>query len=970
MKKLQVICAGFVLGLIFNLHAQEAATQDGAVSSADAAQPVESLTDFQVALKALETVPPLPASEVPEETHGFYSAQNPDWPPLPADVLNLPIWPIGDGMFVLDDTNVNYVELQAESEEAAQAKAALQKITSSRSGGMSPMFSLISSPGGTPVYITNLVTAPDNNGSMTVTFSIAGGTNGFAYDIYATTNLAYSPIYSQWTWLGQGYTTNTYTFTNQSPGYTFYVLAIPRQTMVVAWGDDSSGQCDVPAGLTNAVDVAAGYDFSLALKSDGTVAAWGDNTYGETNVPAGLTNVAAIAAGYAHVLALLQNGTVVAWGADSYGQTNIPAGLTNVTAIAAGYAFSMALRNDGSVIAWGDNTYHQTNVPAMEPATQIAAGWFHCVALLTNGTVAAWGFNGADFGWNITNVPAGLSNVVSVAAGAYHSLALKTDGTVAAWGAGSTDSGFENYGQCIVPAGLSNVVAVDGGLLHSMALQADGTVVEWGSDTYGAADVPDRLTGVKSISGGGFYSMAVRSGSLTPVILAEPGDQYAPAGGTVTFYSEGAGLYGVTYQWQFDGVNIAGATGASLTLTNVQSANIGSYQVIISNSAGSVTSDNANFYLVTPPVITSQAPLPTNQIVIFQTNLTLSVTVTAPGQLNGFPLSCQWQLNGTNISGATSTNCSIFADTNSSGTYSIIVTNAAGSASAVWQVTMTYTGSYIAPGTLAYHLSTNAVGYANGYSGGGNDKFELSGWVYDLYSGTNMAHLTNSVWSTNFWLHGVQGLSATSIGISNSLGGQGLVTMVSPRHCVYATHMHVSPGYFMAAFLDSNNIIYWRTNMQSVDIGDDISVGILNADLPLSIGFLPVAPTNLASYLPTNSFSYVQGIGMNQDMNLFSQPMVFPYPAVSWNSSISAPYGLPVNWDIALRGGDSSGPERLLIANQLVLVSHNSGPTAGPNYAFQIDAINQLMHYLSTNNSVGTDYQITQFTLTNWPTIH
>src|SRR5450759_1860434 len=37
---------------------------------------------------------------------------------------------------------------------------------------------------------------------------------------------------------------------------------------VKAWGDDSSKQTDVPAGLTGVVAVAAGDAFSLALKSD------------------------------------------------------------------------------------------------------------------------------------------------------------------------------------------------------------------------------------------------------------------------------------------------------------------------------------------------------------------------------------------------------------------------------------------------------------------------------------------------------------------------------------------------------------------------------------------------------------------------------------------------------------------------------------------------------------------------------
>lgn len=866
---------------------------------------------------------------------------------------------------------VNLIQQLQEEELNREIMAVMgldAEIDSPNGGGMSPMFSLISSSDSTPVYLANLV-ATRTNGSTKVTFSIAGGTNGFAYDIFSTTNLAGSPVYSQWTWLGQGYTSNNYTFNNQPLDNSFYTLAIPRQTMVIAWGEDTDGQCDVPAGLTNAIDVAAGDDFCLALKADGTVVAWGDNIYGECNVPVGLTNVASIAAGGVHALALLQNGTVVAWGGNTYGETNVPVGLTNVVSLAVGEAFNLALRNDGTIVAWGSNNYGQTNV-STTGIKQIAAAAFDSLILSSNGTVAVCGYNdGGVFGWNITSVPAGLSNVVALAGGHLHVLAAKTDGTMTAWGAGKTTSGYENYGQAMVPVGLSNVVALAAGGFHSMALRADGTAVAWGDNLYGESIVPDRLTGVKAIATGFNHSVALRSGSMTPVIFEEPVNQYAIAGATVTFSAYGEGVAGVQYQWQFNGVNIVGATGANLTLTNVQAANVGSYQVLIVNVAGYVTSDAATFTLITPPVIVSQAPMPTNQVTIYQTNLTLSVAASAPGQPNGFPLHYQWKFNGANI-GANTASCVFNVGTNTDGAYSVLVTNAAGSTSAVWQVTMTYVGSYIAPGTLAYYLSTNTVAYASWYSGSSADETVVANWTSATYSSNNMTLLTNAVWSTNFWLKGVQGLSATPIGTSNSPGGQTLITMVSPRHYLRAHHTGGLAG--MTAFLDTNNVIYWRTSVQQVGIGNDTDIGILNEDLPSSVGFLPVIPTNAPSYLPTNSISYVQGIGMNQKMRLFGQPMTFrDTNFIYWNSGSMAPFGLTMNWNVTIVPGDSSNPEMFLIGNQLVLVSHNFNTPNGPNYAYQIDAINQQMHYLSTNNAVtNTDYQLIQFSLTNWPTIH
>jgi hypothetical protein len=87
--------------------------------------------------------------------------------------------------------------------------------------------------------------------------------------------------------------------------------ASPAQTTVqagtpLAWGYNAYGQSDIPSGLTDVVDVAAGTYHSLALKSDGTVVAWGDNRLDQTNVPNGLTGVVDVAAGGNHNLAVKQ----------------------------------------------------------------------------------------------------------------------------------------------------------------------------------------------------------------------------------------------------------------------------------------------------------------------------------------------------------------------------------------------------------------------------------------------------------------------------------------------------------------------------------------------------------------------------------------------------------------------------------------------------------------------------------------
>jgi hypothetical protein len=143
-------------------------------------------------------------------------------------------------------------------------------------------------------------------------------------------------------------------------------VALLTNGAVSAWGLNSNGTTNVPPNLSNVIAIAAGPMHTLALQSNGTVAAWGYGPYGETNVPAGLSNVVAIAAGENHNLALKLDGTVTAWGRNDLGQTNAPAGLSNVMAVAAGNAHSVALKNDGTVVVWGDNSSGQTNVPVAQ----------------------------------------------------------------------------------------------------------------------------------------------------------------------------------------------------------------------------------------------------------------------------------------------------------------------------------------------------------------------------------------------------------------------------------------------------------------------------------------------------------------------------------------------------------------------------------------------------------------------------
>ncbi len=354
--------------------------------------------------------------------------------------------------------------------------------------------------------------------------------------------------------------------------------ALLSVAQVLVWPSSSGATPIMPTALTNVISVSAGDYHVLALKADGLVACWASPyPYAQssvTNVPPGLSSVISIAAGPNYNLALRANGTVAAWG---YSTPSVPPGLSNVVAIAAGGA-ALALKANGTVVAWGDNNSGQTNLPAgLSNVIAVAAGSYHGLVLKADGTAVAWGRNS----YGQSTVPPSVTNVIAIAAAGERSMALRRDGTVVVWG----------YYPPTPPTGLSNVVAIAVGRSQVLALRADGTVVSWGSYL---ATVPAGLTNGVAIAAGGTSGFSVAAvGNGAPVLTIQPAAQTTAREATVQFHARAVGVQPLSYQWQFDGKNIPGATVADLTLTYMQPTNIGSYRVVVSNALGTAVSATA-----------------------------------------------------------------------------------------------------------------------------------------------------------------------------------------------------------------------------------------------------------------------------------------------------------------------------------------------------------------------------------------
>jgi glucose/arabinose dehydrogenase len=105
----------------------------------------------------------------------------------------------------------------------------------------------------------------------------------------------------------------------------------------------------------------------------------------------------------------------------------------------------------------------------------------------------------------------------------------------------------------------------------------------------------------------------VSTNSSAPVITSQPVSTSVTVGQSATFSVQVSGTSPFTYQWQKNGTNIAIANQSSYTITNAQLADAGNYRVIITNIAGTVTSNAAsltvNVVPNTAPTATITAPM-------------------------------------------------------------------------------------------------------------------------------------------------------------------------------------------------------------------------------------------------------------------------------------------------------------------------------------------------------------------------
>ena len=441
-------------------------------------------------------------------------------------------------------------------------------------------------------------------------------------------------------------------------------LALKSDGTVVAWGNNSSGQTTLPSGLSGVVAISAGDFHSLALKSDGTPVAWGYNFYGQSTFSPGLANVTGLAAGSMHTLVMRSaaaDTVVPAIATHPLSQTAYLTGTVtfSITLAANPAAASLQWRKNGVPIfgAQGSSytlfslgaadaanydvvvtngvasvtsnpaTLTVVTPPAPVITTQPANG------VLNAGNVGSFRVSVTSpvfvtYQWRKNNTPlSGKNDSVLVLgavqlsdAGSYDVIATNAGGSVTSTAASlvvypATAPAFSTQpvgGILEVGNHASFSAAVTGAVPISFQWRKNGTPIV-GANTL-SLSLPNA-----QLADAGVYDLVATNGlgattsapatllftsQLTPPTITQPPiSQTALVGVTASFSVVAGGVPAPTFQWRRNGLPLAGATAATLTLGLVQETDAAAYDVVVTNLQGSVISAPATLTVRGRPVI-------------------------------------------------------------------------------------------------------------------------------------------------------------------------------------------------------------------------------------------------------------------------------------------------------------------------------------------------------------------------------
>ena len=265
-----------------------------------------------------------------------------------------------------------------------------------------------------------------------------------------------------------------------------------------------------------------------------------------------------------------------------------------------------------------------------------------------------------------------------------------------------------------------------------------------------------------------------------------------------------------------------------------------------------------------------------------------------------------------------------------------------------------------ATGSLRKHILDSFTGYVD-------SKIPLTGLpIFSSQDHITPAYVRNSdCWGNDF----VSAL--TSISPWNSDGGiyrAGI--LVSPRHVIFATHFMPSVGSTVR-FVTAGNVVVDRilSNVSILPAIDtyypDIAIGVLSSDVPETIDFARVLPSDWESKLPSLAGYPVMCGNTDQEEHLHIRDVLLiptattPRTLVSFRQPVAEPFN---GFYEDIVGGDSSNPAFMVINGRLVLLT--CWTYGGSGYGTSIYAFKSSIN--SVMASLGGGYSLTDADLSGF----
>ena len=441
-------------------------------------------------------------------------------------------------------------------------------------------------------------------------------------------------------------------------------------------------------------------------------------------------------------------------------------------------------------------------------------------------------------------------------------------------------------------------------------------------------------------------TVTVSPAASGPSITSQPANKTVTAGQTASFSVTATGGAPLSYQWRKNGVNISGAMSSTYTTPATTTADSGStFSVVVTNSAGSATSNNATLTVNAASVAPSITSQPANQTVT--AGQTASFSVSASGTA---PMSYQWKKNGANITGAMSSSYTTPATTtaDSGSTFSVVVTNSAGTATSN-NATLTVSSANAAPSITSQPANkTVTAGQTASFSVTATGTGPLSyQWKKN---GSNITGAMSSSYTTAAATTADSG-SAFSVVVTNSAGtatsNSATLTVssanVAPSITTQPANQTVAVGQaasFSVLATGTGPLSYqWRKNGTNIgganassyttpttttaDSGSSFSVMVSNSagsmasnNAMLTVNSTPVPPGGGRLMLSTNRLVF------------FAERSTAPAPkAIKVTSST----GSAMNFTAEVHGGSwmSLSPSAGVTPGQITVSPYATGLTAG-----------------------------------------